>query len=370
MSAVPDPVYRLVPGPWARQVLEGSLLKVGPIKGDKLKPVNAPAHRFCVAPMMDWTDRHCRVFHRRLTRRALLYTEMVTAPAVIHGDRARLLGRDDSEHPVALQLGGADPQALAEAAAIGEGFGYDEINLNVGCPSDRVQDGRFGACLMADPKLVAACVAAMQARVSVPVTVKCRIGIDDQDSEADLARFVETVADVGCRTFIVHARKAWLQGLSPKQNREVPPLDYQRVYRLKAARPDLTIVINGGIDDLDAAEGHLEHVDGVMLGRAAYQTPYILAEVDRRFFGAGTDAPSRAEAVEALIPYVEAHLRGGGRLNNIVRHMLGLYHGRPRGRLFRRYLSENAVKEGAGAEVLRAALALVEGCEETIAAAE
>lgn len=327
-------------------------------------------HRFCIAPMMDWTDRHCRVFHRQLTRHALLYTEMVTAPAVIHGDRARLLGRDDCEHPVALQLGGSDPAALAEAAAIGEDFGYDEINFNVGCPSDRVQDGRFGACLMAEPELVAACIGAMQARVSVPVTVKCRIGIDEQDSEVDLARFVGVVADAGCRTFIVHARKAWLRGLSPKQNREVPPLDYERVYRLKAARPDLTIVLNGGIDDLDAAQAHVAYVDGVMLGRAAYQNPYLLADVDRRFFGAGHAAALRAEVVEAMLPHIAAHLAGGGRLNNVVRHMLGLYHGQPRARVFRRHLSENAVKDGAGVDVLREALTIVERRDQVIAAAE
>jgi tRNA-dihydrouridine synthase A len=327
-------------------------------------------HTFCVAPMMDWTDRHCRAFHRILTRNALLYTEMVTAAAVIHGDRARLLALGETEHPVALQLGGSDPAALAEAAAIGEGFGYDEINLNVGCPSDRVQEGRFGACLMAEPGLVADCIAAMRARVGVPVTVKCRIGINDQDDEADLARFVATVAETGCTTFIVHARKAWLEGLSPKENREVPPLDHARVYRLKAARPDLTIVLNGGIADLDAAEEHLSHVDGVMLGRAAYQTPYLLAEVDRRFFGATSEPPTRAQAIEALIPYVVRHLQAGGRLNNVVRHVLGLYHGCPRARAFRRHLSEEAVKDGAGVAVLIEALRLAEPSRLLAAAAE
>ncbi len=310
--------------------------------------------------MMDWTDRHCRAFHRILTRHARLYTEMVTAPAVLHGNRARLLALGESEHPVALQLGGSDPPALAEAAAIGAHFGYDEINLNVGCPSDRVQEGRFGACLMSEPELVGACVAAMRARVGVPVTVKCRIGIDDQDDEADLARFVATVAEAGCQTFIVHARKAWLEGLSPKENREVPPLDYARVYRLKAARPDLTIVLNGGIADLDAAEAHLAHIDGVMLGRAAYQTPYLLADVDRRFFGAATEPLTRAQAIEALLPHVARHLQAGGRLNNVVRHILGLYHGQPRARAFRRHLSELAVKEGAGIEVLLDALRIAE----------
>jgi tRNA-dihydrouridine synthase A len=320
--------------------------------------------------MMDWTDRHCRAFHRILTRQALLYTEMVTAAAVLHGDRARLLAFEDGEHPVALQLGGCDPAALAEAAAIGEAFGYDEINLNVGCPSDRVQEGRFGACLMAEPEVVAASVAAMQARVAVPVTVKCRIGIDDQDSEADLARFIAIVADAGCRTFIVHARKAWLDGLSPKENREVPPLDYARVYRLKASRPELTIVLNGGIEDLDAAQAHLDHVDGVMLGRAAYQTPYLLAEVDRRFFGAAPEPITRAQALEALIPHVARHLKAGGRLNNVVRHILGLYHGQPRARAFRRHLSEAGVKDGAGVAVLIEALRIAEPSHPWAAAAE
>ena len=327
-------------------------------------------HRFAVAPMMDWTDRHCRAFHRLLTRRALLYTEMVTAPAILYGDRARLLAMSEAEHPVALQLGGSDPQALAAAATIGEGFGYDEINLNVGCPSDRVQEGRFGACLMAEPQLVGDCVAAMQDRVSVPVTVKCRIGIDAQDAEEDLQRFVDVVAGAGCRTFIVHARKAWLDGLSPKQNRELPPLDYGRVYRLKAARPDLTIVLNGGISDLDDAEQHLAHVDGVMLGRAAYQTPYILAGVDRRFFAASAPDATRAEAIEGLIPYIERHIANGGRLNNVVRHVLGLYHGEPRARAFRRHLSENATREGAGVGVLLEALAIAQPSHRTLAAAE
>ena len=324
------------------------------------------SHRFSIAPMMDWTDRHCRMFHRRLTGRARLYTEMVTASAVLHGKRDRLLGYSPEEHPVALQLGGSDPADLAAAAAIGADYGYDEINLNVGCPSDRVQEGRFGACLMAEPVLVAECVAAMRARVAIPVTVKCRIGIDDQDSEADLERFVSAVASAGCRVFIVHARKAWLQGLSPKENREVPPLDYGRVFRLKAAHPGLTLVVNGGIGSLDAAEALLAPrdgvaLDGVMLGRAAYQTPYLLADVDRRIFGADRDPPSRAEVLSALIPYAESHLAAGGLLNNIARHVLGLYHGRPRGRAFRRHLSEQAVQPGAGSEVLRAALAIAEG---------
>jgi tRNA-dihydrouridine synthase A len=321
--------------------------------------------------MMDWTDRHCRFFHRLLSARALLYTEMVTAAAILHGDRDRLLGFSAEERPVGLQLGGSDPARLAEAAAIGEQFGYDEINLNVGCPSDRVQEGRFGACLMGEPALVADCVAAMRNRVRLPVTVKCRIGIDDQDSEADLERFVTAVAGAGCRTFIVHARKAWLKGLSPKENREVPPLDYGRVYRLKAAHPEIEIVINGGIASLDEAEAHLQKVDGVALGRAAYQNPYLLAEADRKLFGDTGTPPTRRAVLERLIPYVARHVAAGGRLNNVVRHILGLYHGRPRARAFRRHLSEQAPREGAGVEVLIEAMAIAEGeAAKTLAAAE
>jgi tRNA-dihydrouridine synthase A len=311
--------------------------------------------------MMDWTDRHCRFFHRGLTRHALLYSEMVTAEAILHGKRDQLLGFDAAEQPVALQLGGSDPAKLSEAARIGADYGYREINLNVGCPSDRVQEGRFGACLMAEPDLVARCVTAMSRAVSVPVTVKCRIGIDDQDTEADFQRFVDRIADAGCRTVIVHARKAWLKGLSPKENREIPPLDYGRVYRLKAARPDLTIILNGGIESLDACAEHLRHVDGVMLGRAAYHDPYMLAEVDRRFFGASEPPVSRRAALERLIPAIERQIASGGRLNNITRHVLGLYHGRPRGRLFRRILSEEGQRPGAGGDVLLEAIAAVEG---------
>lgn len=320
-------------------------------------------HRLCVAPMMEWTDRHCRVFHRQLTRRALLYTEMVTAEAVLHGDRARLLGFEAIEQPLALQLGGSDPAKLAAAARIGADMGYDEINLNVGCPSDRVQDGRFGACLMAEPELVAECVAAMRAVVpaGIAVTVKCRIGIDEQDGEADFQRFVDTVSRAGCGIFIVHARKAWLKGLSPKENREIPPLDYDRVHRLKRARPDLVIVINGGITTLTEAQAHLTHVDGVMLGRAAYQTPYILADVDRVLFGDAGPPPARADVVEAMLPYIARHLASGGRLNNITRHMLGLYHGRPRARAFRRHLSEHAIGAAARMDVLTEALQIAEG---------
>jgi tRNA-dihydrouridine synthase A len=309
--------------------------------------------------MMDWTDRHCRFFHRLLSRHARLYTEMVTAEAVLRGDRKRLLAFSPAEHPVALQLGGSVPHALAEAAKLGEAYGYDEINLNVGCPSDRVQEGRFGACLMAEPQLVARAVVAMRRQLQVPVTVKCRIGIDDQDSERELARFVRIVADAGCTSFIVHARKAWLKGLSPKQNRELPPLDYARVWALKAAHPELEIIINGGITTLAAAAAQLVKVDGVAIGRSAYQNPYLLAEVDRQLFGAAS-VPSRRAVLEALIPYVEEHLGRGGRLNNIARHILGLYHGQPHARAFRRHLAQNAARPGAGIEVLSESIALIE----------
>jgi tRNA-dihydrouridine synthase A len=306
--------------------------------------------------MMDWTDRHDRYFLRLITRRTRLYTEMVTTGAVIHGDRDHLLGFDVSEHPVALQLGGSDPGDLARAAAIGADRGYDEINLNVGCPSDRVQSGRFGACLMAEPDLVADCVAAMRAAVTIPVTVKHRIGIDRQDSYDELVQFVGTVAAAGCGVFIVHARKAWLQGLSPKQNREVPPLDYAVVHRLKADFPELAFVINGGIQNLDAAGNQLQRVDGVMLGRAAYQNPYLLAQVDRRFFGDSHPVPSRHQVVAELLPYIERHLQSGGKLKHVTRHILGLFQGCPGARAWRRQLSEQAYRDGAGPEVVRDAL--------------
>jgi tRNA-dihydrouridine synthase A len=336
-------------------------------ESDRLKildKMSKLSHIFCIAPMMDWTDRHCRYFHRLITRHALLYTEMITAEAVLHGWREQLLGFASDEHPVALQLGGGDPGRLAAAAAIGEGFGYDEINLNCGCPSDRVQGGQFGACLMAEPARVGEIVAAMRARVRVPVTVKCRIGIDDQDSEADLERFATAIEQAGCGTLVVHARKAWLEGLSPKENRELPPLDHARVERLKAAHPGLEIVLNGGLTTLAEAKRHLARLDGVMLGRAAYQTPWLLAEVDRRFFGATTAPPSRADILELLIAYAERHLASGGRLSSITRHILGLYHGEPGARAFRRHLSENAVRVGAGIGVLREAIALVESARE------
>jgi tRNA-dihydrouridine synthase A len=320
------------------------------------------AHRFCIAPMMDWTDSPCRVLHRALTRHALLYTEMVTAPAVLHGDRARLLGFASCEHPLALQLGGSDPARLAEAARIAEGFGYDEVNLNIGCPSDRVQSGRFGACLMREPRLVAACVAAMRRAVSIPVTVKCRIGVDDQDPEAALRELIDACADAGVTHFAVHARKAWLEGLSPKENRDVPPLDYGLVYRVKRENPHLAVVINGGIATLDEAEAHLAHVDGVMLGRAAYQNPALLAEVDARFFGG---APRHLDdAVAEYAAHVEKALTEGARLAPLVKPMLGLFNGRPGARQFRRHLSENAPRDGAGIAVLRDALAMVQRVRE------
>jgi tRNA-dihydrouridine synthase A len=316
-------------------------------------------HRFSVAPMMDWTDRHCRVFHRLMTRRARLYTEMLTTGAVIHGDRKRLLGFDASEHPVALQLGGSDPRDLATAAGIGEEFGYDEINLNVGCPSDRVKDGRFGACLMAEPALVAEGVAAMKRAVKIPVTVKCRIGIDDQDPEAALDVLARGVIAAGADALIVHARKAWLNGLSPKENRDIPPLDYNRVYRLKAASPGMPIIINGGIASLEEARQHLDYVDGVMLGRAAYQEPWRLLNVDSELFGEAAPHATVKDVFEAMMPYIEDQLAQGARLHSMTRHFVGAFHGVPGARAFRRHLAENGVRSGAGAQVLREAIALV-----------
>ncbi|WP_245475094.1 tRNA dihydrouridine(20/20a) synthase DusA [Bradyrhizobium sp. Leo121] len=309
--------------------------------------------------MMDWTDRQCRVFHRQLSRRARLYTEMLTTGAVIHGDRARLLGFDASEHPVALQLGGSDPRELAAAAKIGEDFGYDEINLNVGCPSDRVKDGRFGACLMAEPVLVAEGVAAMKRAVKVPVTVKCRIGIDDQDPELALDTLARGVIEAGADALIVHARKAWLNGLSPKENRDIPPLDYDRVYRLKAAMPHVPIIINGGIASLDEAKRHLAHVDGVMLGRAAYQEPWRLLSVDPDLFGEAAPYATMQDAFEAMIPYIEGELARGARLHAITRHFVGAFFGVPGARAFRRHLAEHGTRPGAGVNVLREAIALV-----------
>ena len=309
--------------------------------------------------MMDWSDRHCRAFHRGLSRRARLYTEMVTTGAVLHGDRNRLLGFDAVEHPVAVQLGGSDPADLAEAARICADFGYDEVNINVGCPSDRVQNGRFGACLMREPALVGDCVAAMKAAVQVPVTVKCRIGVDDQDPEQALDALADAVLAAGADALVVHARKAWLQGLSPKENRDIPPLDYGRVHRLKARLPHVPVSINGGIGSLAEAQAQLAHVDGVMLGRAAYQDPGLLLGVDPLLFGEAAPAADPFEALESFEPYVAARLAEGTRLHAITRHMLGLFNGRPGARAWRRHLATEGVKPGAGLETLRDALAHV-----------
>jgi tRNA-dihydrouridine synthase A len=316
--------------------------------------------KLSVAPMMDWTDRHCRVFHRLMTRRTRLYTEMLTTGAILHGDRSRLLGFDASEHPVALQLGGSEPRDLATSAKIGEDFGYDEINLNVGCPSDRVKDGRFGACLMAEPALVAACVEAMKRAVAIPVTVKCRIGIDDQDPEVALDALARGVIAAGADALIVHARKAWLNGLSPKENRDIPPLDYDIVYRLKASLPDVPVVINGGVASLAEAKRHLGFVDGVMLGRAAYQEPWRLLTADPDLFGEPAPRATMKDVFEAMMPYIARELAQGVRLHSITRHFVGAFHGVPGARAFRRYLAENGVKREAGVNILRDAIALVE----------
>ena len=321
-----------------------------------------PLNRFSIAPMLDWTDRHCRYFHRLLTRNTLLYTEMVTTGAILFG-KGDYLQYSADEHPIALQLGGSDPDALAKCARIAEERGYDEINLNVGCPSDRVQNGRFGACLMASSQLVADCVAAMRAEVSIPVTVKSRIGIDDLDSYEFLCDFIETVKQSGCDTFIVHARKAWLSGLSPKENRDIPPLDYERVYQLKRDYPQLTIAINGGITDLAQIKEHLLHVDGVMVGREAYQNPYMLAHIDAELFADHHAISSRHDIIMQMLPYIEQHLQSGGYLSHITRHMLGLFQGVPGARAWRRYLSESATRKGAGTEVLLAALGHVQECD-------
>jgi tRNA-dihydrouridine synthase A len=312
--------------------------------------------RFSVAPMMDWTDRHCRFFHRTLSRRTRLYTEMVTTGAVIHGPRERLLGFSPEEHPVAVQLGGSDPRDLAASARNCAELGYDEINLNVGCPSDRVQEGRFGACLMREPALVGDCVAAMKAAVTVPVTVKCRIGVDEQDTEEALDALAEAVARAGADALFVHARKAWLEGLSPKENRDIPALDYERVYRLKRARLELPIAVNGGVKTIEEAKAQLAHVDGVMMGRAAYQNPELLLRVDPELFGEAPPAADAFEALDAFEPYVAARLAEGVRLSQMTRHILGLFAGRAGARAYRRHLATEAVKPGAGLETLRAAV--------------
>ena len=318
------------------------------------------SRRFSIAPMMDWSDRHCRYFWRLLSEHALLYTEMVTTGALIHGDRERFLNFNPEEHPVALQLGGSDPTDLARCARWAQDWHYDEVNLNCGCPSDRVQSGMFGACLMGQPKLVADCVKAMRDATELPVTVKHRIGIDDMESYQQMLDFVAPIAEAGCEVFIVHARKAWLQGLSPKENREIPPLNYPWVYQLKQDMPALEIIINGGIQTIDQCSEHLQHVDGVTVGREAYQNPWMLAEVDSRLYGIDKATQSRDDVLEGLLPYVDQQLARGAHLNHITRHILGLYQGVPGARKFRRHLSENAYKKDAGLEVLTDAFKLVQ----------
>lgn len=308
-----------------------------------------------VAPMMDWTDRHCRYFMRLLSPGAMLYTEMITANALHFGDAGSLLRFDPSEHPIAVQLGGSDPRLMAAGAAKAAAAGYDEVNINVGCPSDRVQSGQFGACLMAQPDTVANCVRAMQSAVEIPVTVKTRIGIDDQDSDEFLSRFIDTVAEAGCRKFVVHARIAILEGLSPKENRSIPPLNYERVFRLKEAHPDFEIILNGGITQIEQVDSALEQVDGIMVGRQAYHHPYFLAEIERHL-DPEFELPDRVSVIEAMLPYIEAELASGERLGRITRHMIGLFAGMPGARAWRRYLSENAYREGAGTDVLLKAL--------------
>ena len=305
------------------------------------------AYRFCIAPMMDWTDRHERYLLRLISRRVRLYTEMVTTGALIHGDRERFLGHADAEHPLGLQLGGSDPADMARCAVIGQAAGFDEININVGCPSDRVQAGRFGACLMLEPDLVASCFSAMQAQVSIPVTVKCRLGVDEKDQFDDLIEFVETVAGAGCSVFFVHARKAWLSGLSPRENREIPPLQYERVYALKERYPELTVVINGGITEMDQVIGHLEKVDGVMVGREAYQNPWSLARVDETLFDGLPDGKSRSDVLDRYKQYMESQLKNGVPLKRMARHLLGLFQGQPGARVWRRVLSDEAFRGGA-----------------------
>ena len=318
-----------------------------PVKSSKL---------FSVAPMLDWTDKHCRYFHRLLTKKSLLYTEMITTGAILYGAQQRFLEFNNAENPVVFQLGGSNPEDLASCARIIEDYGYDEVNLNVGCPSDRVQNGRFGACLMAEPDLVADCVSTMRKAAAIPVTVKSRIGIDEQDSYQELCKFISTIADAGCKTFIIHARKAWLKGLSPKENRDIPPLRYDIVYQLKNDFPDLEIVLNGGVVTLESTKEILQHVDGVMMGREAYHNPYLLAEVDAQLFYSSDPVKTRHQVVMELMPYIEEHLHDGGKLHNITRHILGLFHGVPGARIWRRVLSENATKKGADESVVLEAL--------------
>ncbi|QGA55997.1 tRNA dihydrouridine(20/20a) synthase DusA [Brucella sp. 2280] len=333
--------------------------------GKDSSSVKANRPRFAIAPMIDWSDRHCRYFHRLFSKRALLYTEMVVADAAIFGPRDRLLGFDPAENPVALQLGGSDPAKLRQAAQIGADFGYDEINLNVGCPSDRVQSGTFGACLMLTPDVVARCVAAMTETVSIPVTVKCRIGVDDQDTETALDALADQVLEAGADALWVHARKAWLKGLSPKENREIPPLDYERVYRLKQRLGETFVGINGGIATLEEADVHLQKVDAVMLGRAAYHNPALLADVDARLYGEGQEPPAMPEIIDAMCAYIDRHIASGGRLSHVSRHMVGLFTGQPGARRWRQILSTDATKPGATSDVVRQAYAtVVEACAE------
>jgi len=322
---------------------------------------------FSIAPMMDWSDRHCRVFWRQLTSESLLYTEMVTTGAILHAGPERFLQFNKEEHPVALQLGGSNSKELAQCATIAQDFGYDEVNLNCGCPSDRVQSGMFGACLMAKPQLVADCIKAMQDACDIPITVKHRIGIDDMESYDELVDFMSPIIDTGCKTFIIHARKAWLEGLSPKENREIPPLNYPMVYQLKTDFPDLEIIINGGITSIDETITHLQHIDGVMMGRSAYQNPYLLAEIDQKVFGMSKNTKPREQVLLDFIPYVEEQLASGTALNHMSRHLLGLYQGVPGAKQFRRHLSQHAHKAGAGTEVLLDALALVKQAEDYVA---
>jgi tRNA-dihydrouridine synthase A len=317
-------------------------------------------HRFCIAPMLDWTDKYCRYFHRLLSQHTVLYTEMVTTGALIHSDKHRFLQFNQEEHPVALQLGGSNPHDLMLCAQMAEEYGYDEVNLNIGCPSDRVQQGRFGACLMLEPELVAECIIKMQSVVSIPVTIKCRIGVDNNDSYAELINFITINQQAGCETFIIHARKAWLNGLSPKENREIPPLHYDVVYNVKKQFPELEIIINGGITSLNQTEQHLHYVDGVMLGREAYHNPYLLAEVDKRLFNSNATIKTREQVLKEFLPYIQTELENGRRLNNMTRHILGLFHGEYGARQWRRLLSEQAHKTNAKAELILQALALTQ----------
>ena len=327
-----------------------------------------PINKISVAPMMDWTDRHCRYFHRQLTKNTLLYTEMITADAIIHGCRERLLRYNEAEHPVALQLGGSDPKGLGEAAKIGEALGYDEINLNIGCPSPRVKKGGFGAALMYEPELVRDCISNMQNMVSIPVTVKCRIGVDEMDDNEGLDHFISVVAEANTQTFIIHARKAWLEGLSPKQNREVPPLNYDRVYKLKSSNPGLKVIINGGIETVDEVIKHLEFVDGVMIGRAAYHNPYMLSKIDNEIFGDEVQAKTEIDIALSMIPYIERELSSGTRLHQITRHMLGLFKGASGAKIYRRILSSEGTKQNASIDTYRSAIKCISHPEDQTAA--